>query len=273
MSANKLDRFEAVEPHMGTLIGVSLYARSAAHAKEAFTAAYARCAALNRILSDYLPDSELNQLSATPRPVSPELYRVLTFAKQLSAATGGAFDVTVGPLTKLWRQRKPLTPEARALVDWRELHLENGRVRLGKPGMSLDLGALGKGFAADEMLKTLKESGITRALVAASGDIVTADAPPGLRGWSVHAAGRKLTLRHAAVSTSGDTNQFFEKEGRRYSHILDPRRGESFTDVLEVSVVAPDGLTADALSTAARVLGPAAIAPVLKRYRSTLLKR
>lgn len=255
---------------MGTLVGITLFARSASEAKEAFTRAYARIAALNQLLSDYLPDSELNRLSTQPQHVSAELYTVLTFARQLSAATGGAFDVTIGPLTRLWRKRQPLTEAARALVDWRELHLENGAVRLGKPGMRLDLGAIGKGYAADEMLKTLRQSGITRALVAASGDIVTADAPPGHRGWAVQAAGRTLTLRHAAVSTSGDTNQFFVQDGRRYSHILDPRRGAALTGTLEVSVVARNGITADALATTVRVLGVDASRELLRRYRAHL---
>lgn len=268
MSASSLQRFEAVEPHMGTLVGVTLYARSAAEAKEGFTRAYARIAALDQSLSDYLPDSELNRLSTQPQRVSPELYTVLTFAKQLSEATGGAFDVTVGPLTRLWRKREPLTEAARALVDWRELHLENGAVRLGKPGMKLDLGAIGKGFAADEMLKTLAGLGLTRALIAASGDIVCGDAPPARRGWTVQAGGKPLTLKHAAVSTSGDTNQFFEKDGRRYSHILDPRRGAALSDTLEVSVVARTGMTADALATAVRVLGVAASGELLRRYRA-----
>lgn len=253
---------------MGTLVGITLYTRSAAEAKNAFTAAYSRIAALNRILSDYEPSSELNQLNTTARRVSPELYTVLSFAKQLSEASGGAFDVTIGPLTRLWRERKPLTGEARALVGWRELHLNSGEVRLGKPGMRLDLGAIGKGFAADEMLKTLRGVGITRALIAASGDIVCGDAPPGQRGWALEAAGKRITLRRAAISTSGDTNQFFEKDGRRYSHILDPRTGAALSDVLEVSVVAANGMTADALATTVRIIGAQAAAGLVRRYHA-----
>lgn len=167
---------------MGTLVGVTLYARSAAEARAGFSAAYGRIAALNAMLSDYLADSEVSLLGVTPRRVSAELYRVLQFARGVSEASGGAFDVTVGPLTRLWRQRLPLSAEVRELVNWRELHLEGGLVWLGRAGMRVDLGAIGKGFAADEALRVLRGMGLSRALVAASGDIVCGDAPPGRGG-------------------------------------------------------------------------------------------
>ena len=251
---------------MGTLFGVTLWARSSAEAQLGFARAFARAAALNRILSDYDARSELNSLDETARVVSAELYTVLRFARGLSEASGGAFDVTVGPLTRLWRARAPFTAEARALVDWRRLHVDNGRVRLGRAGMRLDVGAVGKGYAGDEMLRVLRGMGITRALVAASGDIVCGDAPPGMKGWTVGVGGSRMILRRAAVSTSGDTQQFFEREGKRYSHILDPRQGEALTDVLEVSVVARNGMTADGLATTVRVMGTAAAAGLLKKY-------
>lgn len=270
LPASSLQRFEAVEPHMGTLVGITLFARSVAQAKNAFQRAYARAAELNRILSDYLPDSELNQLTTSPRRVSTGLYTVLQFSRGLSQATEGAFDVTIGPLTKLWRQRAPVTPEAMALVNWREVYLENGFVRLGKPGMQLDLGGIGKGYVADEMIRTLRGLGIAHALVAASGDIVCSGAPPGQKGWRVDSAGGPLTLRNAAVSTSGDTTQFFEKDGRRYSHILDPRAGRSVSDVVEVSIVAANGMTADALATAVRILGKQRSLPILARYHAQI---
>lgn len=256
---------------MGTLVGVTLYARSAAEARAGFSAAYGRIAALNAMLSDYLADSEVSLLGVTPRRVSAELYRVLQFARGVSEASGGAFDVTVGPLTRLWRQRLPLSAEVRELVNWRELHLEGGLVWLGRAGMRVDLGAIGKGFAADEALRVLRGMGLSRALVAASGDIVCGDAPPGARGWAVSAGGRRLVLRRAAVSTSGDSTQFFAAEGRRYSHILDPRRGEALSDVVEVSVVARDGMTADALATTVRVMGVEAAGAVLGRYRASVV--
>lgn len=270
-SANRLERFEAVEPHMGSLAGITLFARNAAEAKAAFAAAYGRIAELDRILSDYRADSELNALSTQPREVSRELESVLRFALELSRRTNGAFDVTVGPMSRLWRQRAPITAEARALVDWRALYVRGGRAWLGREGMRLDLGAIGKGFAADEALRTLRKMGIDRALVAASGDIVCGEAPPGTRGWTVAAGGRRLLLRRAAVSTSGDTEQYFERDGQRYSHILDPRAGASVTGVLEAAVVAPRGMVADALATSTRVIGLEAGRLLARRYRAVVL--
>jgi FAD:protein FMN transferase len=190
---------------------------------------------------------------------------VLRFARQVSETSAGAFDVTVGPLTKLWRARLPLTGEARRLVNWRELHLRDGHVWFGVPGMSVDLGAIGKGYAADAAAKA---AGVDAVLVAASGDIVCRGAPPGEKGWRVRAAGRTLELRNAAVSTSGDSRQFFEKDGIRYSHILDPRKGEALATNLEVSIVARNGMTADALATAIRVSGDDRLA---RKFRATRL--
>lgn len=256
---------------MGTLMGITLYAPSADAAAEAFRKAFDRIQALNRVLSDYLADSEVNQLSTAPRRVSRDLWRVLTFAQTLAVRSGGAFDVTVGPLTRLWRQRQAPTAAALELVGYRHLHLRDGKAWFARPGMQLDLGAIGKGYAADEAITVLRALGVRRALVAASGDVVCAEAPPEARGWAVKAAGQRLTLARAAVSTSGDAEQYFERGGVRYSHILDPRTGLAATTQLEVSVVAKCGLAADPLATAARVLGPADAAPLAARYGARLL--
>ncbi len=245
---------------MGTLVGVTLYARSAGEAKAAFGRAFARIAYLDSVLSDYRADSEVSRLSTSPMAISRELETVLRFARRVSEASHGAFDVTVGPLTKLWRERREFTSDARALVNWRDLHVENGKAWFAKPGMRVDLGAIGKGFAADEAARA---AGVPSVLVAASGDIVCREAPPGEKGWRVDAGGKVLTLRHAAVSTSGDSRQFFERDSKRYANIIDPGMGLSLTEVLEVSVVARNGLTADALATALRVSGDTGM---LKRF-------
>jgi len=245
---------------MGTLVGVTLYARNPAEARAAFERTFARIAFLDALLSDYRAESEVSRLSTTPMTISAELETVLRFARRVSEASQGAFDVTVGPLTRLWRDKRAFTDDAKALVNWRDLHLENGKAWFAKPGMRVDLGAIGKGFAADEAARA---AGVASVLIAASGDIVCREAPPGEKGWRVEAAGRVLTLRHAAVSTSGDSRQFFERDGKRYSHIIDPRVGAAMTTELEVSVVARNGLTADALATTLRVSGDAS---VLKRF-------
>ena len=184
---------------MGTLINITLYAPDLAAAKAGADAAFQRIDALEDIMSDYQADSELMRLCdqpfGKPVPVSAELFDVLQRARKVSKLSGGAFDVTIGPYVRLWRfarKRKVLpTPAeiaaARAAVGWQKLRLdERARtVTLLVPNMRLDLGSIGKGYAADEALRILKGRGIDRALVAASGDIAIGNPPPGQRGWKV----------------------------------------------------------------------------------------
>ena len=178
---------------MGTLMTITLYAPDAAAAKAAAAAAFQRIDALEDIMSDYQADSELMRLCdqpfGTPVPVSAELFDVLQRAQKVSKLSDGAFDVTVGPYVRLWRfarKRKVLpTPAeiaaARAAVGWQKLRLDPRArtVTLLVPNMRLDLGSIGKGYAADQALLVLKGRGIDRALVAASGDIAIGNPPPG----------------------------------------------------------------------------------------------
>ena len=273
-----LDRFEAVEPHMGSMVRIVLYARDASQAKQAFTAAFARVAELDSILSDYKPDSELNRLCASGGArVSRDFYHVLEASQRLAAESDGAFDITAGPLTRLWREARNtrLLPDPRsalALTGYRNLVLEptTSRVTLAAPGMRLDVGGIAKGFVAGEALSVLTQRGIGSAMVAASGDIAVSHPPPGKRGWDVTVellgGTRELVLHDAAVSTAGDTEQFMELGGVRYSHILDPRTGMALTRRIAVSVVAPAGLEADGLDTAIAVLGPERGVALMRRH-------
>ena len=273
-----LTRFEAAEPHMGTLLRITLYARDAAAADAAFRAAFDRVKQLDEILSDYNPQSELMRVCAAahtqPVRVSGELFVVLTASQHLAEETGGAFDVTLGPVIRLWRdarkQKRLPDPaalaEARGRSGFRNLVLDAGArtVSLKIPGMLLDLGGIAKGYAADEALRVLRDHGIRSALVAASGDLAIGDPPPGKTGWRVGIDSpnppesrftRVLELRNAAVSTSGDTEQFLEIGGVRYSHIIDPATGMGLTARIAVTVVAEKGIDADSLATAVSVLG------------------
>ena len=239
---------------------------------------------LDRVMSDYDPDSELSKLCATAGlgkavPVSDELFAVIAESQRLSAVTDGAFDITVAPVVKLWRtaRRKKQLPTSEqqaatmSLVGYRSVKLDATAktVELMKPGMQLDLGGIAQGYAADDAMRILREAGLTRALVDVSGDIRVGDAPPGRDGWKVEiealrppkgdAAGepKLVTLTNAAISTAGDAYQSTEIEGVRYSHIIDARTGQPMTQSCSVTVIAPDALTADGLDTALCVLDAA----------------
>jgi FAD:protein FMN transferase len=271
-------RFEAVEPHMGTLVQVTVYAPDEPHARDAFRAAFDRIRDLDRTLSDYRPDSELNQVTRTavgrPVPVSDDLFEVLQKSQTLAEATGGAFDITQGPVVRLWRDarntgRLPdpvVLKDAASRCGFGKLHLDRSRrtVTLDVADMALDVGAIGKGYAASEALEAVTAKGIRSALVAVSGDLAFSDAPPGQRGWRIgmHSldpgiAGvpAVLELTNAAVSTSGSSEQHLDVNGRRYSHVIDPASGQALADDITVTVIARHGIDADGLDTAVSVLG------------------
>lgn len=264
---------------MGTTFRIVLHAADEATAKKAADAAFARVKELDECMSDYKQSSELMRLCkrfateiGDPVPVSEDLFRVLAAAQELSGKTGGAFDVTVGPVVQLWRharrtQELPDPKEfaaAREKVGYRKVKLDAAKktVQLTTPGMLLDLGGIGKGYAADEALRLLREKfGITSALVAAAGDIACGDPPPGKEAWIVDIAPiaksqkpRTLHLANAAVSTSGDLEQFVVIGGVRYSHVLDPRTGLGLTGRRSVTVIAKNGITADSMTKAVSVL-------------------
>ena len=256
---------------MGVQARIVLYAPDTTTAEIAARAAFDRIAELDAIMSDYRQDSELMQLCRRaedgPVKVSADLFDVLAASQRLSEQSNGAFDVTVGPYVRLWRQarREQRLPspehllEASRLVGWTKMKLdpEHKTVTLAVKGMQLDLGGIAKGYASDAAISVLRDHGIRRAMIEFGGDVVAGDAPPKADGWSITAslAATELTLANSAISTSGDTEQFVELEGKRYSHVVDPRTGLGLTDRLAATVTAPVGVLSDALSTALTVMG------------------
>jgi len=205
-----LRRFERTRVEMAAPVRLLFYANDEATANRAAEAAFSRIRQLNAILSDYDPQSELRQLCATAgdgtyHPLGDDLWRVLVRAQEISRASQGAFDVTVGPVVRLWRrarrQHKLPKPEqledARRRVGWTLVELDPKRqaVRLVQPGMRLDLGGIAKGYAADAALAVLAQHGITRALVDAGGDISLGSAPPSEPGWRIGVARLEATGR------------------------------------------------------------------------------
>ena len=287
-----LSRYEFTRVEMAIPFRIVAYATSGEVASNACNAAFARVHELNGILSDYDPDSELSRLSRSSGsgrevPLSPDLWRVLTRAQQISRESGGAFDITVGPLVNLWRKarrdkqfpRADLLEDARARIGYTNILL-NPKAHTAKlllPEMRLDVGGIGKGYALDAALSALREHGISRALVTGAGDMAAGEPPPGKPGWRIELPPLDVTnrpptrfvqLRKCGFATSGDLFQRLELNGKRYSHIIDPRTGLGLTDHSLVNIIAPDATSADALSKVASVLGPSTAFPIIEKHHA-----
>jgi thiamine biosynthesis lipoprotein len=269
-------RFERRQPHMGTQFEIILYADSAEQADRAFSAAFNRIDELDRMLSSFQPGSEVNRIvQDAPHhefvPIRAELFTVLAEAEKLHRISGGAFDVTIGPLSRLWRRarREHTLPSADALAAARasvgfplmQLNHKAKSVRLTRAGMHIDLGGIAKGYAADEALRLIREAGIESGLVNGGGDISVSGPPPGRVGWTLAIntthdsdAGIVLALANRAVATSGDLFQFVEIDGVRYSHLIDPATGLGVTHCAQATVIARHGILADGLASAVSVL-------------------
>jgi len=289
--SSELLRFTFTEYHMGVDARLVVYASDQKTAEDACAEAFTKIAELDTIMSDYRPSSELMKLcdkaGGPPVPVSPHLFKVLKMAQEVSLRSGGVFDVTVGPVVKLWRKARktgvlpnPKDIEAaRKLVGWRKMSLDekSQSVRLALPGMRLDLGAIAKGYADDVAQQALKKYGITRALVEMGGDIVVSGSPPGTDGWAVEvpnaSTGKKpieLHIANRAISSSGDTEQFVVIGNKQYSHVINPKTGYALTSRVQVTILGPTGLIADPVSTALTLLSPSARTKLLKAYPGTV---
>ena len=275
----ELERFTFTSIQMAVPIKIVMYAPDKAAAERAADAAMARIGQINSVMSDYDPTSEVRRLSDTSGqgravPVSKDLFQVLSAAWEISERSDGAFDVTVGPVVRLWRRarRREELPSPERIAQFKQsvgyrfvrIDPANSTIELLKSEMWIDLGGIAKGYAIDEALAELRRRGITRALVDAGGDVGLGDSPPDRPSWTVGVAPLDpqadpsilLSLSNVAVATSGDMWQYVEINGRRYSHIVDPRTGIGLTDHSSVTVIAPDATTADGLASAVSVLGP-----------------
>jgi thiamine biosynthesis lipoprotein len=234
---------------------------------------------LDRMLSNYRPDSEWSKVNREaakgPVPVSEELFRLLEYCRDVNRLSEGTFDISVGPLMKVWgfyrgTGRLPAEREVAEAVrkvgfDAVELDAARRTVRFRKPGMELDPGGIGKGYAVDRMIEKLKDAGIGSAMISAgASSIYGLGAPPDDTGWTVkirdprayRSTIEEIKLRDESLSTSGDYEKFFEAEGKIYSHIMDPRSGQpASAGVLSVSVLAPRTLESEAWTKPFFILG------------------
>lgn len=231
-------------------------------------------------MTDYDSDSEVSRLSRTSGQgqavqVSHDLWVVLERAQFLAQRSGGAFDATVGPYVNLWRLARSTgklpTParlaRAKKSVGYQLVKMDSARrtVELLAPDMRLDLGGIAKGYAVDQAMHVLGRLGVGNALVSGGGDLAVSGPPPGKRGWRIELPpldtsnappARFVLLKNAGLSTSGDLFQRLEIDGKRYSHIVDPRTGIGLTDHSLVTVIAPNDFTADGLTKVMSVLKP-----------------
>lgn len=231
-------------------------------------------------MSTWRNDTDLARFNASRRvdwfPVPRETALVVTEAQRISRLTEGAFDVTVDPLVRLWgfgpRGRPGVVPSVEAIkevqtkIGWRRLEVRSdpSALKKGIPELSVDLSAIAPGFAADEMGRWLESRGVTNYLADVGGELRARGRDPRGRPWRVgieqplvdrREIGSVVALDNLSLATSGDYRNFFEKAGRRYAHILDPRTGRSTAHVASVSIAHPSAMTADALATALMVLG------------------
>ena len=260
------NRYEFSHPQMGTMFRIIVYANDSLSASLASQKAFVRLDELNLILSDYREDSEVNRLCKTSGnnkfvKVSDDLWQILQISSKAAQLSDNYFDVTIGPLSQLWRRmkRQKQLPsieqinEARKKIGIEKITLSthNQSVLLHTKGMRLDFGGIGKGYAEDEMMKVLKQNNINSALIEAGGNIVLGDAPPDSpKGWEVEIKENKYYLKNCGVSTSGDAYQFVEIEGKKYAHILDPKTGLGYAKPHQISIIAKDGTSSDWISTA-----------------------
>jgi len=262
--------------HMGTLVSITAVGQTQAEANAAVTAGFEEVKRLELLLSTWIPDSELSRVNAAAGrsavTVSAETMTVVRKSLQVAELTDGAFNIAIGPAVDAWsistEPRLPTVEELDALkplVDLQSVHTDvwERSIHLQKPGMRIDVGGIGKGYAADQAVLVMRKAGAVAGVVALSGDIKTfgrlSDGeafPVGIRHpRKENEILAQVTLQDEAISTAGDYERFFEKDGVRYHHILDPQTLQPARGCQSVSVIAKEGIWADGLDTGIFVLG------------------
>jgi FAD:protein FMN transferase len=277
---------------MGTFVQVTVAAGNPQQGQEYIDAAFEQMMLINRQMNDRDPNSPISQLSLTaylqPAAVSPQLFEVIETSIRYSKLSDGAFDITIGPETQLWRKmaqtgQKPSEQElaqAKAKVGWEKLTLDkaNHSIQLAVEGMKLDVGAIAKGYAVDLAVKTLKEKGVVSGMVDIGGNVRCFGQGPGKSGsWLIGLQDprreedilMKLRLNDMAVSTSGDYRRVVVIDKQPYSHILNPKSAESVKELASVTIIAPTAMDADALSTTVSVLGKEKGLVLIKSLKNT----
>ena len=271
-------RVEGSVEAMGTAFSIVAYGEDRARLQSAVSASLEEAKRLDEMLSNYKPDSEWSvvnkQAGDGPVHITPELYQLLAACVEYSRASEGTFDISVGPLMKVWGFYKgtghlPHRAEVRDamnLVGYRNILLDPAvnTVRFARKGVELDPGGIGKGYAVDRIVQILKADGVERALVSGGGSSIYAlGTPPNEKGWKVDIKNPRnpqesietVYFKDESMSTSGNYEKFFYAEGRMYSHIMDPRTGYPAEGMLSASVIAPRTLDSEAWGKPYYILG------------------
>ena len=265
----ELLRIESSIDAMGGVFTIIAYGEDATRLREAADAASEEAKRLDGLMSNYMSSSEWSEInrdgSRKPVRVSQEMFDLIAVCKEYSRLSEGSFDITVGPLMKVWGFYKgsghlPHVAEVRvalAKVGWQKITLDPTTLGVGfaTSGMEIDPGGIGKGYAVDRLAAILREYGIHSALIsAARSSIYAIGTPPTEPGWRVqirdpkdsNKVAQEVVLKDESMSTSGNYEKFFLAEGKRYSHIMDPRTGFPARGMLSVSVIAPRCIDSEA---------------------------
>ena len=276
-----LERTEAI---MGTRIYVQLWSQDRAKGNAAIDAVMAEMRRIDALMSHYKPESQLSQINARanrePVQVDKELFDLIKLSTHYSEITAGAFDITYASVGYLYDYPRHVHPteaqiqQALPAVNWRHMLLDEQHhtVRFEHPGMRIDLGGIGKGYAVDRGVEILEARGIRHAVVSAGGDSRILGDHLG-RPWLVairhpddpHKVVTRIPLSDIAMSTSGDYERYFDEKGVRYHHIIDPRTGHSASKVRSATILAPTATQTDGMSKAAFVLGPEKTLEIINR--------
>lgn len=259
---------------MGTFVEIEASGEKRSQVLEGAEAAFSEIRRLERILSKYDKESEIARVNETahiaPLKISAETFTLLEEALSFSRLSEGAFDITVGAVLDLWNlaQKRGFLPMPDELegacqkvgYSYIALDSKEGSILLDKPGITIDLGGIGKGYAIDRAIGILKQNAINKAIVNAGGNIFCLDEEPSFFGilnpLNTSEIIAKVALKNQAVSTSGNYERFFSVSGKKYGHILDPKTGyPSDKGVLSVSIISASAKLADILSTAVFVMG------------------
>jgi thiamine biosynthesis lipoprotein len=287
--ARETVRYEDSRVSMACVYSIVVYGHDQMPFRQILDAAFDEVDRLDRMMSHYKTDSPLSRINreAAGRAVEvePELFDFLTECLRYSRESDGAFDITVGPLMKAWgffRGEGRLPTEAelsavRSRIGYQHVVL-NPKERttfFDRAGVELDLGGIAKGYAVDRAIAVLKRHGITRALVSAGGSTIYAlGSPPNSQGWEVKIQdpldqkkiAATVRLKDQSLSVSGSYEKFFEVDGVRYSHVMDPRTGRPVQGILSVAVITDTGTAGDALDNVFYVMGVERIREYLKKF-------